>query len=152
MGLMIEEPVLAISGLLAIWQIWLGQLWRMISTFDAFWIPYQMIWWIASMTAIEYSALYPSKIITSSWNLIVIKPSSTQGIYWCFFAQRSQSSSYSVVVSTPDFESGIVGSKDTGCLCSEIPSRSMFCNFSHFWLSYLTSVFGSLWTVLVRFN
>jgi hypothetical protein len=37
---------------------------------------------------------------------------------------RNRTSSYSVVVSTPDFESGIVGSKDTGYPCSEIPSRS----------------------------
>ena len=34
--------------------------------------------------------------------------------------------SHSVVVSTPDFESGIVGSNDTMCLCSEIPSGSNF--------------------------
>ena len=33
--------------------------------------------------------------------------------------------SHSVVVSTPDFESGIVGSKDTSYLCCEIPSGSI---------------------------
>ena len=34
--------------------------------------------------------------------------------------------SHSVVVSTPDFESGIVGSKDTSYLCCENPSGSKF--------------------------
>ena len=37
---------------------------------------------------------------------------------------RSHHRSHSVVVSTPDFESGIVGSKNTSYLCSGNPSGS----------------------------